>query len=181
MNDETTDLERRVLAHEQVLQALIAYMVETDPKILERMKAAFSRPVRVVPPFGQTDTAAYAAAFVREVIRLGREDAASSSPSPVALWDDLWPTAGEANLANENVAVLFVVQHRDDMWEVLRDGRLIGGFVSQRGALEAAHEAVQQVFCAGGSAELIARHPPDPTPANNAASPTIQTSKKEMQ
>lgn len=160
MSDVTTDLERRVLAHEQVLQALIAYLVESDPKILERMKAAFSRPVRVVPPFGQIDTAAYAAAFVREVVRLGNEDGASSALSPVSLWDDLWPTAGETDLANENVAVLFVVQQRDDLWEVLRDGRLMGGFVSQKGALEAAHEAMQQVFCTGGSAELVARHSP---------------------
>ena len=166
MRDDTADLERRVLAHEQVLQALIAYLVESDPKILERMKAAFSRPVRIVPPFGQTDTAAYAAAFVREVIRLGDKDGASTGPSPISLWDDLWPTAGEANLANENVAVLFVVQHRDDMWEVLRDGRLIGGFVSQKGALEAAHQAMQEVFCAGGAAELVARHPPGATRPN---------------
>lgn len=161
MSDDNTDLERRVLAHEQVLQALIAYMVESDPKILERMKVAFSRPIRVVPPLGQTDTAGYAAAFVREVIRLGTEDAASSSPSPISLRDDLWPPAGEANLANENLAVLFVVQQRDDMWEVLRDGRLIGGFVSQKGALEAAHQAIQEVFCTGGSAKLVARHPDD--------------------
>ncbi len=27
---ETTDLERRVLAHERILQALIAYMARTD-------------------------------------------------------------------------------------------------------------------------------------------------------
>ena len=165
MSDEKTDLERRVLAHEQVLQALIAYMVETDPKVLERMKAAFSRPVRIVPPFGHTDTAAYAAAFVREVIRLGHGDGVTKDPSPVALWDDLWPTAGEANLANENVPVRFVVQHRDDLWEVLRDGRLIGGFVSQKGALETAHLAMQEVFCTGGSAELVALHPPSPARA----------------
>lgn len=166
MTNETTDLERRVLAHEQVLQALIVYLVEIDSKILERMKEAFSRPVRVVPPFGQTDTAAYAAAFVREVIRLGTEGALSSNASPISLWDDLWPTAGEANLANENLAVLFVVQQHDDLWEVLRDGRLVGGFVSQKGALEAAHQGMQEVFCTGGSAELVARHPPRPTRAN---------------
>ena len=34
MNVEDTDLERRVLAHEQILQALIAHMVETEPRFL---------------------------------------------------------------------------------------------------------------------------------------------------
>lgn len=156
MSNDNNDLERRVLAHEQVLQALIAYMVETDPKILERMKAAFSHPVHMPSPDRQTDTAAYAAAFVREVIRLGDKSPASSDPSPAALWDALWPTAGEANLLNENVPVRFVVRQRDDLWEVLRDGRLIGGFISQSGALETAHLAMQDVFCVGGSAELTA-------------------------
>jgi hypothetical protein len=158
MTEATTDLERRVRAHEQVLQALIAYMVETDPKVLERMKAAFTRPVRLVQADGYTDTAAYAAAFVRAVIRLGHDDNAPADASLVSRWDDLWPTVGEANLAHENHPVQFTVQRRDDLWEVLRDGRLVGGFVSHKGALDAALIAMQEVFSAGGSAELIARH-----------------------
>ena len=74
----------------------------------------------------------------------------------MSLWDDLWPTSGEPNLSHENVPVRFRVQQRDDLWEVLREGRLIGGYVSQKGALEAAHLAMQEIFCAGGSAELVA-------------------------
>ncbi len=159
MRTETTDLERRVLAHEHILQALIAYMVETDPQMLERLKTAFSRPVRMVQPFGHTDTAGYAAAFVREVVRQGREGGASADATLVSQWDDVWPTAGETGLAHENVPVRFDIRLRDDLWEVLRDGRLIGGYVSQKGALEAAHLAMQEVFCTGGSAELAAHHP----------------------
>jgi hypothetical protein len=154
---ENTDLERRVLAHEQILQALIAYMVESDPEMLKRMTAAFSNPVRLDHTGDYTDTAAYAARFVREVIRLGRPEDAAANVSLVALWDDLWPTSGEANLLNENVPVRFEINKRDDLWEVTRDGRLSGGYVSQKGALEAAHIAMQDIFCAGGSAELIAR------------------------
>jgi hypothetical protein len=37
MDVENTDLERRVLAHEQILQALIAHMAETEPKFLDRL------------------------------------------------------------------------------------------------------------------------------------------------
>jgi len=32
MSIENTDLERRVLAHEQILQVLIAHLAEAEPK-----------------------------------------------------------------------------------------------------------------------------------------------------
>ncbi len=153
---ETTDLERRVLAHEQILQGLIAHMVETEPKFLERLRTTFSHPVRLQPErHDYTDTAAYAASFVREVIRLS-EAVGAHVPSQVALWDDLWPTSGEAGLLNENVPVRFEIRRRDDMWEVLRDGRLSGGYISHAGALEAVQSAIQEVFSGGGAAELLA-------------------------
>ena len=161
MDVEDTDLERRVLAHEQILQALIAHMVEAEPKFLERLSATFSRPVRLAPARrDHTDTAAYAARFVREVIRLG-EASRARVPSQVALWDDLWPTAGEAGLLNENVPVRFEIRRRDDMWEVIRDGRLVGGYISHAGALEAAQDAIQAVFRNGDAAELLSTHRPN--------------------
>jgi hypothetical protein len=43
MEVENTDLERRVLAHERILQILIAHMAESEPKFLERLKAIFAR------------------------------------------------------------------------------------------------------------------------------------------
>ena len=39
---EDTDLERRVLAHERILQALIRHVAEDQPAILERLKGNFS-------------------------------------------------------------------------------------------------------------------------------------------
>lgn len=157
MSAEDTDLERRVLAHEQILQALIAHMVETEPRFLERLKSTFSRPVQVKAlPLDETSTAAYAALFVREVIRLGEQE---FTPSLISKWDDLWPTAGEDNLANVNIPVRFEIRLRDDLWEVLRDGRLCGGYVSRSGALEAAQQAMQAVWEGGNAAELFAaRH-----------------------
>lgn len=157
MTIDNGDADRRALAHEQILQALIAHMVETEPRFLERLSATFSNPVRLgPPPEGYTDTAAYAARFVREIIRLGEVQNAPQVSSRVALWDDLWPTSGEDNLRRENVPVHFEIRPRDDMWEVLRDGRLIGGYISRTGALEAAQRAVHAIFCVGGSAELRA-------------------------
>jgi hypothetical protein len=155
MDVETTDLERRVLAHERILQGLIAQMVEAEPKFLERLKTTFSNPVRLEPErVDYTDTAAYAVRFVREVIRLG-ESSVEPTPSKVAQWDDLWPTVGEPGLVNENVPVRFEIRKRDDLWEVLRNGRLAGGYVSHAGALDAVQSAIQTVFTGGGAAELI--------------------------
>ncbi len=158
MSAEDTDLERRVLAHEQILQALIAHMVETEPRFLDRLSTTFSHPIRMRPEHpDRTDTAAYAAQFVREVIKLGVND--GQTPEVVSRWDDLWPTRGEVNLVNENVPVHFEVRQGDELWEVIRNGRLLGGFVSRAGALEAAQVAVHDVFCGGGSAELITLAP----------------------
>lgn len=39
--NETTTLERRVLAHERILQALIVRLAEDDPDILEQLKISF--------------------------------------------------------------------------------------------------------------------------------------------
>ena len=158
MSAEDTDLERRVLAHEQILQALIAHMVETEPKFLDRLSATFSHPVHMGPDHpDRTDTAAYAALFVREVIKLG--GSVGQVSEQVSRWDDLWPTHGEINLVNENVPVRFEVRQGDDLWEVLRNGRLFGGYVSRAGALEAAQMAVHDIFCGGGSAELLTLAP----------------------
>jgi len=42
MHVENTDLERRVLAHEQILQVPIAHMAEAEPKFLERLEQIFT-------------------------------------------------------------------------------------------------------------------------------------------
>jgi len=42
MNIENTDLERRVLAHERILRALIRHIAEEQPDILMRLKQTFS-------------------------------------------------------------------------------------------------------------------------------------------
>jgi hypothetical protein len=42
MTLETTDLERRVLAHERILQALVAVIDETEPTFMARLKATLA-------------------------------------------------------------------------------------------------------------------------------------------
>ncbi len=78
------------------------------------------------------------------------------SIEPMDSWHAFWPTLGETGLRRENVPVRFNIKPREDLWEILKDGKLMGGYVSQTGALDAVRSAMQRVFSTGGSAELIA-------------------------
>jgi hypothetical protein len=71
MDVENTDLERRVLAHEQILQVLIAHMAEAEPKFLDRLQQIFTK--HHILGAGEQDytgTAAYAEQFIQQVVRL---------------------------------------------------------------------------------------------------------------
>jgi hypothetical protein len=71
MDVENTDLERRVLAHEQILQVLIAHMAEAEPKFLDRLQQIFTK--HHILGAGEQDytgTAAYAEQFILQVVRL---------------------------------------------------------------------------------------------------------------
>ncbi|MDR3495914.1 MAG: hypothetical protein P4L82_15060 [Ancalomicrobiaceae bacterium] len=69
---ETADLERRVLAHERILQALIAHIDETEPKFMDRLKATVAS--GHVPGGNEQDattTDQHAGWFIRQVAALG--------------------------------------------------------------------------------------------------------------
>jgi hypothetical protein len=71
MDVENTDLERRVLAHEQILQVLIAHMSEAEPKFLERLQQIFVESKHVGwSEQDYTDTLAYAHQFIDQIVRL---------------------------------------------------------------------------------------------------------------
>lgn len=68
------DLERRVLAHEQILEVLIAHMSETEPKLLARLRKVFTHghhPKANEP--GRTETDTYAEQFIETATRLSDE------------------------------------------------------------------------------------------------------------
>lgn len=71
MDVENTDLERRVLAHEWILQILIAHMSEAEPKFLDRLQKTF---VENLHPGSSehdyTNTLEYAQQFIDQVARL---------------------------------------------------------------------------------------------------------------
>lgn len=73
MTAENTDLERRVLAHERILQVLIAHMAETEPKFLERLTATFAdHHVLGADEQDFTGTDQYAEQFIRQIESLAR-------------------------------------------------------------------------------------------------------------
>ncbi|MEJ5083393.1 MULTISPECIES: hypothetical protein [unclassified Ochrobactrum] len=70
MTNDITALERKVLAHEQILQVLIGHLAESEPKFLDRLKAVFTR--HQIPGSNEKDdinTAQYAERFIREIER----------------------------------------------------------------------------------------------------------------
>ncbi|MQP67908.1 hypothetical protein GE253_21555 [Niveispirillum sp. SYP-B3756] len=71
---ENTDLERRVLAHERILQILIAHMTEAEPKFLERLQVKFSKPHGIGDnEHDFIDTDQYARDFIRMVVNIGED------------------------------------------------------------------------------------------------------------
>lgn len=71
MTVENTDLERRVLAHERILQVLIAHLAETEPNVLSRLRDVFSEG-HTLGAYDQdyTDTAGYAEQFIHAVMQI---------------------------------------------------------------------------------------------------------------
>jgi len=68
---EATSLERRVLAHERILQSLIAYMSRSDPRFVEHLQDRFVVPMSRAPHehrYKETDE--YAEDFIRAVMLL---------------------------------------------------------------------------------------------------------------
>jgi hypothetical protein len=71
MDVENTDLERRVLAHEQILQVLIAHMAEAEPKFLDRLQQTFTQHHTLgADEHDYTGTATYAEQLIQQVVRL---------------------------------------------------------------------------------------------------------------
>jgi hypothetical protein len=59
------------LAHEQILQVLIAHMAEAEPKFLDRLQQIFAKHHTLgADEHDYTDTAAHAEQFIQRVVRV---------------------------------------------------------------------------------------------------------------
>ena len=156
---ENTDLERRVLAHEQILQALIAHMAEAEPEFITRLNRAFNNPDHLSRrEQDYTDTAQYAEQFLREVIRLGEEKStvpAGRLPGPIHRAS----TAEHVVEQHGVVPTVFLVAHQAGRWTVTRDGQFYGHYFAGKPAIDAAQAAIRDIVANGGSAVMTRPRP----------------------
>jgi hypothetical protein len=140
---ENTILERRVLAHEQILQALIAHMTETEPRFLERLTQTFCVPMQMtLREHDFTDTESYAEEFIRTVVRLG-ERRTRKSPETVRdhPLDNLAPSNNTGDTLTSITPSPFQINHASGVWHVTKDGNFYGNYFEERHASEAVERA----------------------------------------
>ena len=139
---ETTDLERRVLAHEKVLQALIAYMARTEPRFVDHLRERFVEPMSMARhEHDHRDTDDYADEFIRAVMLLG-EARAPRTKAPKVTEEHPTSPKGQGRLAplQEPPARRdrTQVRERNGIWEVKVDGKFRGDYHQKEHALAAA-------------------------------------------
>ena len=151
MPNENTELERRVLAHEQILQALMAQLAEGEPGFLDRMQARFATARRGSYEHDYVETADYAEAFLHEVVRLGHRPAKKAA-APTAR-----PVHSETPVEPEDRTKIVVVRTAriGGLWRVTQDRVFIGDYLSESPAREAAAGAAHEITARGGRAEPV--------------------------
>lgn len=139
---ETTDPERRVLAHERILQALIACMARTEPRFVVHLRNRFVEPMRMVRHEHDHRAADdYAEKFIRAVMLLG--EARAPQPRGPELTDRQYNSAevreGDGPFVKRPARIDRVqVRERSGIWEVKVDGRFRGDYHQKEHALAAA-------------------------------------------
>jgi hypothetical protein len=152
---ETTDVERRVLVLERILQGLIAHMAETEPRFIDRLSATFTDPIRVAhEEQDHISSASYAERFIREVVRLGELPGRPRIRTPRNFQKQAERRLVAPPEIPDRPQIVFELRHRSGIWEVTRDGRFYGDFLSERQALDSAQAAVRSVIAGGGFASL---------------------------
>ncbi len=163
MPSEDTDLERRVLAHERILKALISQLAAGSPDFLDNMNAEFglSSADRGYQ-HDYTGTAEYADEFMRHVTGAslygpaagGRATSPSVAPAAAdaALSDDAEP---ELETSGERRPTAFEVAERNGIWRVRRDDVFYGDYHLARLALDASTDAALEIEKKGGKATIL--------------------------
>ena len=139
---ETTDLERRVLAHEKVLQALIAYMARTEPRFIDLLRERLVEPMsKARHEHDHRDPNDHAEEFIRGVMLLGEVRAPTAKVPDVTDTQAVPPRyRAEQGSSTHRPAQRGVVQvgERNGVWEVQVDGMFRGDYLQKEHALAAA-------------------------------------------
>lgn len=180
-NVEDTDLERRVLAHERILQALIAHMAEGEPTFFARLSAVFSDPAFVGRrEHDYTDTHDYAHQFIEEVARImARRSEHGMAPDPAQQETVAQDPATDAAIPRREGApvTLLEVSKRSGVWAVTKDGKFYGHYIGDQSAFNAAEAEAMAIVAAGGTADLSwdtvggLRDTPSPATTSHNAAP----------
>ena len=127
---ETTDLERRVLAHERVLQALIAYMARAEPRFIDNLSERFVEPMRMARhEQDHRETDDYAGELIRAVMLLGDVRAPKAKGPEMTFKQPVPPkgSGGQGSSMNRPTQRDGVqVRERNGIWEVRVDGKFRG-------------------------------------------------------
>jgi hypothetical protein len=139
---DTTDLERRVLAHERILQSLIAYMSRTEPRFVDHLRERFVEPMAMTQhEHNYRDVDDYAEEFIRAVMLLGENQAPKASGAREGAKSVRVPE--EERTAKRPLRPAFQpdrvqLKERSGIWEVRVDGVFRGDYQRKEHALAAA-------------------------------------------
>ncbi|WP_366555580.1 hypothetical protein [Aquibaculum sediminis] len=142
---ESTDLERRVLAHERILQSLLAYMARTEPRFVDHLRQRFVEPMAMTRhEHAYRDVDDYAEEFIRAVMHLGvppapqRSEGQAISNSTITSARALGRKRASARSSSPDTRPDRVqLKERDGMWEVTVDGKFRGDYPLKEHALAA--------------------------------------------
>lgn len=139
---ESTDLERRVLAHERILQALIAYMARTEPRFVDHLRERFVHPMKLARhEHDHRETDDYAEEFIRAVMLLGEARAPNAKEPEMTDIKPVPPNnrGGQVSSMSRPAQRGWVqVRERNGIWKVQLDGKFRGDYHQKEHALAAA-------------------------------------------
>lgn len=128
---ETTELERRVLAHERILQSLIAYMAQTEPRFVDHLRARFVEPMAMTRhEHDYRDVDDYAEEFIRAIMRMGEVSISKGAKEgegerPVKVPEGKQPPTPLRPVVEPERVQL---QERGGIWELRVDGVFRGDY-----------------------------------------------------
>ena len=153
---ENTELERRVLAHEQILQALMAQLAEGQPGFLDRLRDRFAGGRRGAHEQDYMETADYAEVFLHEVMQLAHvHHPYPAVPTPEAARR----AAAAAKERDAEGIVVIRTTPLGGIWHVTRDHVFFGDYLAEGDARDAMRMAAREVEDQGGRAKLIFEAP----------------------
>ncbi|QDY70262.1 hypothetical protein FPZ52_06335 [Qingshengfaniella alkalisoli] len=131
-----------MLAHERVLQALIAYMARTEPRFINHLNERFVEPMRMAKhEHDHRETDDYAEEFIRAVILLGEARVLHPEEPNVINKQSGSPKGQKRERPFMERPAKFdpvQVRERNGIWEVMAEGKVRSDYHQKEQALAAA-------------------------------------------